>query len=237
MIPKKLHYVWVGGAEIPAKYQAFIENWSRLMPGWEIIRWDETNFDIENSSNYCRQAYEQKRWAFVSDYIRVKVLYDHGGIYLDTDEEMVQSLDCFVECTAFFGLEAGARLQAGVFGCQAKNHIVGQILAYYDHLYYEVDGRQDNTVIGTHFLMVLQKEFPEFVPKEPDAKDLGDGVVVYPSRYFCPDLATLSITKESYTIHRPMGSWLSPREKLKKRIYTTITSIKPLAWMYRKIKR
>lgn len=236
MIPKKLHYVWVGGTEIPAKYQAFIENWSRLMPEWEIVRWDEMNFDVKNSSDYCRQAYAQKRWAFVSDYIRVKVLYDHGGIYLDTDEEMVQSLDCFAVHQMFVGMEPGNIIGAQVFGCQKGNSLMGKILDYYNQLDYLSEGVQNNTVIGTHFKNVIQQNYPELELKE-NVQYLGDGVVVYPSQYFCPDLMTLEITEESYTIHRPMGSWLSPRARMKKRIYTTITSIKPLAWMYRKIKR
>lgn len=235
MITKKLHYVWVGGGPIPPTYQAYIDRWSVLMPDWEVVRWDEQNFDV-HSSAYCRQAYEQKRWAFVSDYIRVKVLYDHGGIYLDTDEEMVQSLECFAQHQAFFGLESGPRLQAGVFGCQAKNEAVGAILKHYDQRGYLVNGKQDNTVVGTHFLEVLRGLYPDFEPKE-QVTVLADGVVVYPSRYFCPDLATLRITDESYTIHRPMGSWLSPKDQLKKKLYVFVTQVKPLNWLYRKIKR
>lgn len=236
MIPHKLHYVWVGGAPIPAKYQAFIDHWTELMPDWEIVRWDESNFDIENSSDFCRQAYEHKRWAFVSDYIRVKVLYEHGGIYLDTDEQMVQSLERFAEHKFFVGMEPVNHIGGQVFGCEAKNEVMGAILEHYDSINYIEDGKQNNVVIGSHFAAVLEKLYPQFALKE-EVQQLGDGVVVYPSTYFCPDLATLKITSDSYTIHRPMGSWLSPTAKLKKQIYTIITSVKPLRWLYLKIKR
>ena len=213
MIPKTIHYIWVGSRTIPAKYQSFINEWSRKMPDWEIIRWDESNFDIEHSADYCREAYALKKWAFVSDYIRVKVLYDHGGIYLDADEEMIRSLDRFVEHSVFFGLEPGLRLQAGVFGCEPQNRLIGTILAQYDQMHYVVDRRPDNTVIGIHFQNILQEVYPQFVPTESAPTILDGGVAIYPSRYFCPDLATLKITDESYTVHRPMGSWLPPNSR------------------------
>ena len=120
------------------------------MPDWEVVRWDESNFDV-NCSVLCKQAYEAKRWAFVSDYVRVKVLYEEGGIYLDTDEEMVQSLDRFAYHKAFFGMEAGLRLQAGVFGCEPKNEIMAAILEYYNQIEYIENDKQNNIVIGTHF--------------------------------------------------------------------------------------
>lgn len=206
-----------------------------MMPDWEIVRWDETNFDLLQSE-FCRQAYEAKRWAFVSDYIRVNVMYNFGGIYLDVDEEMIQPLYKFALHKAFFGMEAGNRLQGGLFGCEKNSPVIGEILVHYNSLEYIKNGQQDNTVIGTRFVEVLQDRYPHFQLNE-QIQELEEGVFVYPSRYFCPDLATLKITEESFTIHRPMGSWLNSQDKLKKYIYTFITKIKPFTWLYCKIKR
>ena len=86
MIPKVLHYIWFGGSELPELERKCIESWSKIMPDWEIRRWDESNFDI-NQCEFCREAYASKKWAFVSDYARYRILYSEGGILLDTDVE------------------------------------------------------------------------------------------------------------------------------------------------------
>lgn len=236
MIPHKLHYVWVGGAPIPAKYQAFIDHWAELMPDWEIVRWDESNFDIENSSDFCRQAYEHKRWAFVSDYIRVKVLYEHGGIYLDTDEQMVQSLERFAEHNFFVGMEPVNRIGGQVFGCEAKNEVMGAILAHYNGINFQIEPQSNTTVIGARFGQVLKELYPTLELKE-EAQHLDQGVVIYPSTYFCPDLMMLKITDESYTIHRPMASWGDRRTRLTKQVLAFIASTPFLRAIYVKIKR
>lgn len=220
MIPKKIHYVWVGGNPIPKQFQAYINKWSELMPEWEIIRHDETSFDI-SSSLFCKQAFEAKRWAFVSDYIRVKVLYEQGGIYLDTDEDMQQPLDCFVNHKAFFGMENGNTLQAGVFGCEPKNEIIGQILKYYDSIDYIVNGKQNNTVIGSHFFHVIQSFYPSIQLKE-EIQEIGSGIFIYPSVYFCPDIRKPLKDSNTYTIHRYAATWYTPSQKLKRKFINLI---------------
>ena len=214
MIPKKLHYVWLGGAPIPQEYQRYIDGWRDMMPDWEIVRWDETNFDIEGSCDYCRQAYQAKRWAFVSDYVRVKVLYEHGGIYLDTDEEMIRPLDKFAMHDAFFGMEAGKLIGGQVFGCERGHKLMKVLMDDYDNRAFVCRGNQDTTVIGNHIARVLMGVYPQFRPTDK-LHELESDVFVYPSEYFCPDMRGPVDGPNTYTIHHYAGTWLSSGQRLK----------------------
>ena len=103
MIPKVIHYCWFGGNEMSALEKKCIESWKTQCPDYEIIRWDETNYDVTKNL-YMQQAYAAKKWAFVSDYARLDILYQHGGFYLDTDVELLQSLDALRTHAAFAGI-------------------------------------------------------------------------------------------------------------------------------------
>ncbi len=92
MIPKKIHYCWFGGKEKPEDVKRYIASWKKYCPDYEIKEWNESNFDI-HENDYCREAYEAKKWAFLTDYVRLKALYEEGGFYMDTDVEVVKSLD------------------------------------------------------------------------------------------------------------------------------------------------
>ena len=92
MIPKMIHYCWFGGNPLPDEVKKYMETWKKYCPDYEIKEWNERNFDV-NQNQYCSEAYEAKKWAFVSDYARLKILYEHGGIYMDTDVEVCKPLD------------------------------------------------------------------------------------------------------------------------------------------------
>jgi len=104
MIPKKIHYCWFGGNPLPQDALMCIESWKKYFPDYEIIEWNEKNFDM-NSCDYIREAAENKKWAFVSDFARFKILYDFGGIYFDTDVEVVRNFDEIIAMGAFMGKE------------------------------------------------------------------------------------------------------------------------------------
>ena len=114
MIPKKIHYCWFGSGELPDKDKKNIENWKKLCPDYEIIRWDESNYDYKKNK-YMKQAYKSKKWGFVPDYARLDILYHHGGIYLDTDVELVRNLDILRYQRAFCGVEKWGNINLG--GC------------------------------------------------------------------------------------------------------------------------
>lgn len=233
MIPKIIHYVWIGGNPIPPKNQRYIDHWKKILPDWEFRLWNESNFDM-SASAFLQKAYDCKKWAFASDYIRIKVMYDIGGVYLDTDEELIQSLDPFLFHDAFWGLESGLRMQAGVFGCIKKHPILGEILEYYNNL--DFKNEANPLVIGDHIYKIIKEANPSLELKE-EIVSIDGNMVIYPSHYFCPDLATLNINENSYTIHHPMGSWLPFRAKIRKRLYLFLVSNKLFRLLYRVIKR
>lgn len=138
-IPKIIHYCWFGGNKIPKEMQDYIDGWRRLCPDYEIIRWDESNYDI-SKNKYMRQAYEQKKWGFVPDYARLDILYEYGGIYLDTDIELKKSLDELLAYDAFFAIGANLKVNTGSgFGTIPHNLLIAQMRDVYEPLEF-IDG-------------------------------------------------------------------------------------------------
>lgn len=209
MIPKIIHYVWVGGNPLTPLAEKCIETWKKYCPDYEIKRWDETTFDI-NSNNYCKQAYESKKWAFVSDYIRLFVLYEYGGIYMDTDVEVTKPLDEFLKHPAFSGFEDDEHIPTGIIASEKGNRWVEQQLRYYDDKNFILeDGKLDLTTNVITITNITMKLYPN-LELDNTFKDLGD-VVFYPKDYFCPISSTtkeMILTKNTHTIHHFSGSWV-----------------------------
>ena len=130
MIPKKIHYCWFGGKAKPKAVLDCIASWRKVCPDYEIVEWNETNFDV-HINPYCEQAYSLKKWAFVSDVVRVYALSVHGGIYMDTDVEVVRNFDDLLHYTAFFGFEGTQWVATSTMGAEAGNHIVGEFMERY----------------------------------------------------------------------------------------------------------
>ena len=129
---EKIHYCWFGGGELPDEYKKYIESWRKCCPDYEIIRWDESNYDV-TKNRYMRQAYENKKWAFVSDYARVDIIYHQGGIYLDTDVELVKNFDEFLKWDLFCGFESFDYVAWGVgFGAVKEHEILKDVLNEYE---------------------------------------------------------------------------------------------------------
>lgn len=145
MIPKKIHYIWLGGNKKSKLIEKCIASWKKYCPDYEIIEWNENNFDI-GSNKYLKEAYEAKKWAFASDYIRLYVLYTEGGIYMDTDVEVLKPLDRFLECKAFSGFERKDAIPTGIMACEKGNEIFKELLSYYtDKSFYNEDGSMNQT--------------------------------------------------------------------------------------------
>lgn len=139
MIPKKMHYCWFGRGEKPKLAKKCIASWRRYCPDYEIIEWNEDNFDV-NLNTYTKMCYEQKKYAFLTDYIRLFVVNDHGGIYFDTDVEVLKSFDDLLQNKAFFGFENNEFINTGVgFGAEAQNEVVQQMIKEYEQL---LDGKK-----------------------------------------------------------------------------------------------
>lgn len=131
MIPKKIHYIWFGKGEKNERVKHCIESWKKYLPDYEIIEWNEENFDV-NYNNFTKSAYENKKWAYVSDVARLKILYDEGGIYMDTDVEVYKPLDEFLNNEGFIGFEDVNYLSTGTIGSVKGNPIIKLILDYYN---------------------------------------------------------------------------------------------------------
>ena len=209
MIPKIIHYVWLGNNEKPGLVLKCIASWQKYLPDYEIMEWnDENTKHIDNQ--YMREAIEQKKWAFASDYIRLWALYHYGGIYLDTDVEIRKSLDEFLELKFFSGFEKhlGAAPITALMGSIINGDLVKELLQLYRDRRFVVDGYIDNTtnvVTITRYLCEKYKLGTD--SKESELLILEDGVVIYPHYYFCTN------NQEAYSIHHYNASWMSSWHK------------------------
>ena len=135
MIPKVIHFCWFGGKRKPRLIKDCIRSWKRYLPDYEIIEWNEENSDL--SHPFVKEAYELKKWAFVSDYIRLKALYDFGGIYLDTDMMVLKSFDSLLINTCFFGAEDSEFISCGIIGCLPNNSFINACIEEYNFIEFE----------------------------------------------------------------------------------------------------
>lgn len=214
MIPKLIHYIWIGEKPMPNDVLKKIEICKKFNPDYIIKIWDNNNFTFSNNQ-YCKEAYESKKWAFVSDYIRLSVLYDYGGIYMDTDVEVVKNLDVLLKYKAFSGFESENRIPTGTMGAEPKNPWIKAILDYYDNAHFiNSDGSFNLTTNVETITTITQSLYP--IELNNSYQDLGD-VVFLPFDWLCAkDLSTGKIkkTKNTLTIHHFAGSWLPLKEKV-----------------------
>ena len=147
-IPKIIHYVWVGNNEKPKDIKRCMETWKKHLKDYEIIEWNEKNFDID-SNKFVKEAYEARKWAYVSDYIRAYAIYNYGGIYLDTDVLVVESLDSLLDNRAFVGYENPQYPFTAVFGAEKNHPFIKDMLDYYDNKSFEFDKNNQYDKVNT----------------------------------------------------------------------------------------
>lgn len=205
-IPHVIHYCWFGGAPLPPDAERCIASWRRFFPGWEIKRWDESNYDVRTVP-YTAQAYDMRKYAFVSDYARFDILYREGGVYLDTDVEVIRSFDHIIEHGAFMGME-GTLVNPGLgIGTPPGHPIYAEILRKYAGMpFADSCGRQLPGTVVMHTTDVLTKHGYVENGRRQNVED----ITIYPPEYFCPldDLTgRLNITAETRSIHHYAKSW------------------------------
>ena len=216
MIPKIIHYCWFGGNPLPKEAKKCIESWRRLGPDFEIKEWNEENFDI-SSNSFAYAAYTEKKWAFVSDYARLKIIYDNGGIYLDVDVRMLKSFNELLDYPAFFGMEQSGYINAGLgFGAEAGNSIVGKLLSLYESEVFNA-----NKINQLACPLLNDKVFAEWGYLKEDKVQVFSEGVIFPPRYFDPiapgsdkDLTC----KDTYSIHLYNASWTPFKSVFKAKI-------------------
>lgn len=206
IIPKKLHYCWFGGNKKPALVQKCIDSWKRFCPNYEIIEWNETNFDI-NSNIYIKEAYEAKKWAFVTDYVRLFVLVKYGGVYLDSDVELFSCLDDFLSNVAFTGFESKDSPITAIMGCAKNYYLFKELLDYYSDKHFLLeDGTYD---IKTNTETITDCFIKKGIKLNGKKQTISD-CVIYPEIFFCPctfGMIFNHYSKKTIASHHFMGSW------------------------------
>ena len=214
MIPKIIHYCWFGGNPLTELANKCIESWKKYCPDYEIRRWDETNFDV-NCCDYVREAYEAKMWAFVSDYARFKILYENGGVYFDTDVELIRPINDIVAKGSFMGLEKSEEIYVATglgLAADAGLPLFEEILDDYHHSHFEKDTNGAYETVVTRVTDIVLKH-GDIQPNE--ISDVA-GITIYPPEYFCPlnyYTGEMKITENSRSIHHYMASWLNKTQK------------------------
>ncbi len=212
-IPKIIHYCWFGGGEMPPRYRKWMESWKKYCPDYEIIEWNEDNYDV-HKSRYLSQAYESKKWAFVSDYARVDLINTYGGIYLDTDVELVKNLDELLKNDAFCGFETARHVAYGLgFGAVKGHPILRELKEYYDHTdFLKEDGAMDLTTCPVIQTGIMKKHG---LSCNGEFQVVG-GMTVYPSRVLCgmsPHSFRIEIDpRYTYAVHHFAGSWIGEEQ-------------------------
>lgn len=207
MIPRRIHYCWFGRGPMPELAQHCIESWHRFMPDYEYKLWNEDNFDI-NSVPYVREAYEARKYAFVTDYVRLYALYTEGGIYMDTDVEVLKPYDDLLELGGFTGYEGSKYLPpvTGTMASEAGGEWVKEQLESYKYAHFLLpDGSFD---MKTNTLRISEiMKAGGFI--QDGKKQVYKGMHIFPVEYFCPRQTTgeILMTKNTYCNHHFMGSW------------------------------
>lgn len=208
MIPKKIHYCWFGRGEKPKLAKKCIDSWHKFLPDYEIKEWNEDNFDI-SSNQYVREAYESRKFAFVTDYVRLYAIYTEGGIYMDTDVEVLDNFDKFLHHHAFSGFETDGTVPTGMMAAEKGSIWAKDLLDdYNDRKFINEDGSFDmrtNTEVITAYMI------SKGLIKNNTYQDFSDLCTMYPADYFCPKdhrTGKIKCTKNSVCIHHFAGSWL-----------------------------
>lgn len=224
-IPRIIHYCWFGRSEKPEIVKKCIQSWKNILTDYEIIEWNEDNFDI-NSNKYVKEAYENKKYAFVSDYVRVKALYDMGGIYLDTDVEVYKPLDKFLVKESFWGFEEKNYIATSTIGARSGNKLIKQFLDFYEGKSYTEMAKDIETSTNVQIVTRIFKEIGFKMNGERQSIDnIG---TIYPQEYFSPyDYINYydKKTDKTYTMHHFYKSWISPKDKIRSNIKKVLSKV------------
>lgn len=224
-IPKIIHYCWFGGKEKPDIVKKCLESWHVFLREYEIIEWNEENFDL-TINPYVLEAYKAGKYAFVSDYVRVHSLFNHGGIYLDTDVEVFKSFDNLLHHESFWGFEQENYIATSTIGSKQGNVLIKEFLDSYQNKHFKQDdGSFDDLTNVAILTEILEKRG---LIKNGEYQEIIDIGVFYPQTYFSPydyiNCRTFT-TEHTYTMHHFYKSWLPARARVKSRIKVFVAKI------------
>lgn len=219
-IPKIIHYIWLGTRELDDTSKKCMKTWSEILSDYEVKKWGDAECkDIIQKNRYAREAYEAKKYAFVSDYLRLYVLYHYGGVYMDTDVQVFKSIDRFLNEAAFSCFENKEQIPTALMASSKHNEWVGMLLKYYDDIPFVKENGEFDLTTNVDTITNLSKDWG-FAPNGEE-QILKSGVHIYTKDYFCPiDTSNQKndmFTENTYAAHLYNGSWRSPmRQKLSK---------------------
>ena len=231
MIPKIINYCWFGGKDKPKEVIKCIDSWKKYCPNYQIIEWNESNYDL-NKNDYVKYTYDNKKWAFLTDYVRLDVIYENGGIYLDTDVELLKSLDSLLDTKGYIGMEQEGTINTGQGFAAVKGHpFVKENKNFYEK--YKVCNSEGkfNKIICVE--VSTQIMVSHGLKKSNEYQNIFD-MDIYPTDYFCPlKMGTnkVTITENTYSIHHFDSSWKSNNRILRRIGYYLI----PLKQFIKKI--
>ena len=219
MIPRIIHYCWFGGKPLPKIAEKCIASWKKYLPGYEIKRWDESNFDV-NAIPYTREAYAACKFAFVSDYARFWILYHYGGVYFDTDVEAINNMDDIISAGNFMGVEQQNDDRITVapglgIGVIRENSLFGQMIEVYSRAHFLND---DGTPCLKNIVEITTEQLQKYGLRNISEIQECCGFTIYPKDYFCPidyDTRELKITENTRTIHHYAESWVPRSTRFK----------------------
>lgn len=244
MIPKVIHYCWFGRNPLPESARKCIASWKKYFPDYEIKEWNEDNFDVRIIP-YTQEAYEAKKFAFVSDYARYWILYQYGGLYFDTDVEVIQSMDDLVSAGPYMGIEVEATVDRAPLvnpglgiGAPAGLSFYQEVLDYYAGMHFlGADGLPNPVTVVTHTTNVLVAQGM----RNENTHQVVAGIHIYPRDYFNPlndNTGRLELTERTRSIHWYSKTWLSKQDQVRNRITRVIHRVfgeNSLAWLRRLI--
>ncbi len=213
MIPKIIHYCWFGGNPLPALAVECIASWKKFLPEYEIIEWNENNFPLHEFP-FAQQALENRKFAFISDVCRLYALREMGGVYMDTDVEVLRPLDDFLHLAAFSGFENDDFVPTGIMASEKGGAWVRELLAYYDNRPFVNAGGSLETTSNTVIITEMMK--PKGFVMNNQFQEIPGYVTFYPNDYFCPKsyvTGNIELTQNSYCIHHFAKSWVPMKDK------------------------
>jgi len=239
MIPKKLHYVWVGGGKKSEKMLHCIESWKKFCPDYEIIEWNEQNFDV-NKSALIKKGLERKNWALAADAMRCFILHEHGGIYVDTDIEVLKPLDDFLQHDFFIGLESKYWANSAIIGSIAGHPILGELVKLYSG---DLALKMSNLMTVHIFSALLKKHYN--IKSNGKTREHIEKIAVYRRDWFYPQsylTHVVKMTPNSHTIHYYTGTWGTPGQLkvlgvVRKLRLFYLWILRPLEWVVARVYR
>jgi mannosyltransferase OCH1-like enzyme len=231
MIPKIIHYCWLSGQEYPIDVKNNINSWKAILPDYEFMLWDEEKSEILNCV-WIQQALENKKFAFASDLIRLYAVYTYGGIYLDSDVEVLKSFDNLLNLPYFIGTQYDNAIEAAVFGSEIESQWLSITMEYYNNrAFIKEDGNLDMIVLPTIMKSRIELIKNITVMEASQIAEVDfllkneDSFFLFPFKYFSPkniETGEISKTKNTYTIHHFSSSWMPFLSKLRRKIMQTI---------------